>query len=159
VNSKWTPGLVKDVQALLIFTGYDKSGRLNADGDLGEHTRNALLAFQAHEELEQTGELNEEVLQHMANHFFDPSAGGVDPIKRIQAAMFLEGFDSGGELIVDGVLGEHTQKMLPLLTAHYYVMNRSYCIDLPEADEKAPDGCRAETVDVPPNGEGERNRL
>ncbi|MBI4426942.1 MAG: peptidoglycan-binding protein [Candidatus Magasanikbacteria bacterium] len=178
-----TTKVIKQAQALLIINGHDDDGQLNADGVFGEHTRNALEGFQMQEDLLVTRELDDATLKIMSGCEFEiPDER--DGIKRLQAVLILTGFDDNGQLNADGVFGEHTWKMIVAHLLYRNIDNDTFCIDKPEIDETSsakppttmiPTGIiieRADTVvvespspdssaevDLPSNGEGERNRL
>jgi hypothetical protein len=142
----------------LIIAGHD-SGRLIANGELDKSTQDALKSFQTDNAIEVTGEFDEATVEWMSSREFSMEYEKTDPIKMIQAAMILLGFDSHDELIANGVRDDLTCKLLPFFSAYTAVDAWTFSIKLTETEESATDGCRAKTVDMPPNGEGERNRL
>lgn len=153
--------LIKKAQALLIITGHDDGGRLIANGRMGQHTRNALLAFQRMHGLQTTGELDENTLAKMSDGSYEPVRNERDPIRMVQAAMILSGLDDG-TLFANGRLDEPTRERLPVFIAFLAISasNLGYCLSLHETErdeateQLLASGARAETVtaqdDSPP---------
>lgn len=155
MSIKLTPKVIKEAQALLIVTGYDK-GKLVANGRFDEPTREALLCFQGNEVIKVTGELDEATLHFMINKEFDMAYGDTDPVKLIQAAMILLGFDTRDELVANGRPDDLTRELLQFFIAYSQVGEWHSSIS---AGEEHAETTAVPDNDLPPNGEGEINRV
>jgi len=102
-----SPKKIKEAQAMLLLLEFTDNGTLVADGNLGEHTTNALMAYQhENDDLEETGEFDDDTLDELANETPDDLSDKSTTIQ-FQAAMILFGCTDGNTLVADGVEGEH----------------------------------------------------
>ena len=103
-----TPELIKKVQAVLIITEDQK--RLKADGKIGPETQAALRSFQRDSGLKITKVIDEPTIEEMKG--LNISLVLQPSIKERQAFLILLGHTDEGNLIADGIDGEHMKNAI-----------------------------------------------